>query len=108
MPRITWVSITLPRTKVSYSPSYTICFGRAGIGIVHGIMLPANVNWPHLNPILRENNKKFININGTKKELHYNNRYINPEEIYADAFDMDQLKSHLTKSLLLLKSLNIN
>jgi hypothetical protein len=106
MPRITWVSINNPRTKVSYSPSYTICFGRGGEGIVHGIMLPANVNWPNLTPIIRDNKDKFININGTKKELYYNNRYLNPQEIYAEDFNLKILTEHIISSLVLLKKIN--
>lgn len=108
MPRVTWISIIIPRTRVSNEPSYTICFGRAGLGLVNGLMLPSKINWPNLTPIIRDNSEKFINIDGTKSELKYNNRYINPQEIYADDFNIEKLLPHMIESLTILRSLKIN
>jgi hypothetical protein len=108
MPRITWISVIVPRTRVSHEPSYTICFGRAGLGLVNGLMLPSKINWPNLSPIIRDKCENFINIDGTKSDLKYNNRYINPQEIYADNFNIEKLLSHMIESLTILRGLKIN
>ena len=58
--------------------------------------------------IIRKKTEHFINIDGTKSDLKYNNRYINPQEIYADNFNIEKLLSHLIESLTILRSLKIN
>jgi hypothetical protein len=99
MPRVSWVAITEKRTKVSLSPSYTICFGRNGDGIVHGLMLPASANFTLLKPFERTKFAKFIDIDGPNSDLKYNNRFINPKEIYSTDFDESMIIDHLSESL---------
>ena len=107
MPRITWVSVVLQRTRVSHTPSYTICFGRGGLGLVSGLMLPSVINWPNLSPVIRGNIENKIDIDGNKPDNKYNNRYINPQEMYASSFNADDLVLHLHESLILLEKLNV-
>ena len=102
LPRISWVAVTLRRMRVSNSPSYTICFGRKGDGIVHGLMLPAANKFESLEPIIRTNKPKYIDINGTKPGLQYNNKYINPEELYEAEITPDRIIKHLFESIKLL------
>jgi len=107
MPRVPWVSITLSRTTVSKAPSYSICFGRKGEGFVHGLMLPAAFNFHDLSPVTRTTQEKYIDIDGTKTELFYNNRYINPKEVYIKDFDEKIFLKHLTESLTILSKVEI-
>jgi hypothetical protein len=99
MPRVSWVAITGSRTKVSLAPSYTICFGRNGDGIVHGLMLPAALNFTCLKPLERTKFSNFIDIDGPNSELKYNNRFINPKEIPSTDFDESMIIDHLSDSL---------
>jgi hypothetical protein len=103
MPRVPWVSITLSRTTVSKAPSYSICFGRKGEGFVHGLMLPATFNFHELTPVIRTLKPTYIDIDGAKNELFYNNRYINPQEVYIKDFNEKIFLKHLVDSLVLLK-----
>lgn len=105
LPRVTWVSVTPRRTRVSYSPSYTICFGRKGDGFVHGLMLPAAFNLHDVKPVIRTKMKEYIDIDGTKVELKYNDRYINPVDVHSDLFDEKKLIEHMETSLNLLDKL---
>ncbi len=105
MPRVSWVAITGNRTRVSLAPSYTICFGKNGDGIVHGLMLPATLNFTPLKPLERTALTKFIDIDGPNAESKYNNRFINPKEIPSTDFDEFMIIDHLSNSLENLNSL---
>lgn len=99
MPRVPWVAVTASRTRVSTALSYTICFGRQGNGVVHGLMLPALYNLKNLEPIIRTTQDKYIDIDGTKADLKYNNRYVNPEELLASEIDEYKIIKHMKECL---------
>ncbi len=107
MPRIPWVAITASRTRVSMAPSYAICFGRKGDGFVHGLMLPATINFTQLTPQIRTENVNYINIDGTKRELKYNNRFINPIEVLPTEINDQKIFNHIQKSLEILNSIEL-
>ena len=102
LPRISWVAVTLRRMRVSNSPGYTICFGRKGDGIVHGLMLPASYKIETLEPVIRTEKLNYIDINGTKHGLQYNNKFINPEDLFESDITSEKIIKHLFESLKLL------
>jgi hypothetical protein len=108
LPRVSWVAVTLRRTRVSNCPSYAICFGRKGDGIVHGLMVPAAYSIDGLITVDRTSQELYIDINGTKQVLHYNNKFINPKELYEKEITAEKIINHLKKSLIILEQNQIN
>lgn len=104
--RVLWISVTLNRTRVSSSPSYSICFGRKGDGFVHGVMLSALGNHTTLIPTYRTTLEKFIDVDGNTDPLRYNNKFINPQDVYSDLYNEETAIIHLHNSLDLLQKLS--
>jgi len=66
-------------------------------------MVPAAYNIDGLITIDRTNQELYIDINGTKQALHYNNKFINPKELYEKEITAKKIINHLKESLIILE-----
>lgn len=101
MPKVPWVGIVKKGRFVGTSLSVTVCFDRAGKGAVAGLMQPASGSPRQgLVPKNRTADPSFVlNVDGSRAETHYNNRFMNPEEFLAQDLDHTRLISHLDDSI---------
>lgn len=104
LPRILWVAITATKEKVSTAPSVAICFARHGEGAVVGLMKPALTSMSKLNTVVRNGTPGMrVNVDSTKSQSSYNDKFVNPMEFLSDSFDSAAFLSHLRASLNLLE-----
>jgi hypothetical protein len=52
-----------------------------------------------LKPITKNNKEKYIEIDGTKNDLKYNNRPMNLEDVSASELDEPEISEHMNISL---------
>lgn len=102
LPSVFWMSLVPKGRSVSNSLSVSICVGRHGEGIVAGVMNSVSVPRP-LRCVPRTNNALLVDVDGSKPETRYNNRFLNPLEIPTHNLKHYDLIPHLSDSLLLLR-----
>jgi len=102
LPSVLWIAITKNGRLVSDGPSVAICFGSQGDGAVVGLMDSATFKSAELTTVLRTGTrKKIIDVDGPKTS--YNDRFVNPMEIFASEKSAKRFVEHLRKSMLLLE-----
>lgn len=52
-----------------------------------------------MKPITKNNKEKYIEIDGTKNDLKYNNRPMNLEDVSASELDEPEISEHMNISL---------
>lgn len=87
VPRVPWIFISLEGGPVSSKRGIAICFGRGGNGFVFGEMYPLGVSAGQTSRTRRKRDPFFIDVDGDSFQTRYNNRFINPVEVFVDAYD---------------------
>ena len=83
-------------------PRYTgiaICFGRNGNGLVLGKMYPIGRGTGQTLRSKKRTDQDFINVNGVSVTTRYNDRFVNPQEIYRKDIDYDKFFEYLLPRL---------
>jgi hypothetical protein len=91
IPKILWLAIVERGAIVSMNISTVICFGKKGEGIVYGNMEPTRFGVGLYDTVIRTDKPLKIDVNGSKADNKYNDKFINPKEMAYDEFDIPQL-----------------
>ena len=106
VPKSPWVAINIKGKRVSTSISFVICFARSGDGIVLGLMSPSSFK-STVNTVIRTKNEGvlLLDYKDTKK---YDDKFINPLEIYFDDISIKKINNHKNSSCMKLLEINKN
>jgi len=105
VPFVLWVALCPPGVRVSSGMTVAICFGRAGEGVVAGLMVPSSSSLGTIPLCERTIGGNLrVNVNGTTKESRYNDRFVNPREFLADETNIEDLLGHVQASLRIYES----
>ena len=97
-PKVPWICLLPEGQEVNDGVYVSICFDRLGRGVVAGFAESAT-NPKGLPTVRRTRQDLRIDVNGPSSGTHFNDGFVNPEEIYKDNFDSNKLRDHIAKSL---------
>ena len=99
VPRVPWIFVSKDPGPVSSNIGIAICFGRNGNGLVLGKMYPIGQGTGQTVRSKRRAEENFINVNGVSVTTRYNDRFVNPIEIYQRDIDFDKFFEYLLPRL---------
>jgi hypothetical protein len=99
VPRVPWIFISKDPGPVSSNTGIAICFGRNGNGLVLGKMYPIGRGTGQTLRSKKRTDQDFINVNGVSVTTRYNDRFVNPQEIYRKDIDYDKFFEYLLPRL---------
>jgi hypothetical protein len=100
LPRVPWIAVLPAGRTVSSGLSVALCFGRQGDGLVAGLMKQTSMGaTKSAECVVRERGEGFIDVDGSKLNTKYNDRFINPIDFPITDFNVDSLVAHITRSL---------
>ena len=109
LPTVLWVAFLPVGRKAYDSYSVGVCFDTRGKGVIVGLMDPAGFPQKKLPTINRTNDKLCqLNVNGPKRNTHFNDRFVNPREFLQKKIDEKNFLNHLDESLSLLIEVHSN
>jgi hypothetical protein len=91
IPKILWLAIVERGAIVSMNISTVICFGKNGEGIVYGNMEPTRFGVGIHDTVTRTDKPLKIDVDGSKAENKYNDKFINPKEMTYEELDISKL-----------------
>lgn len=98
---VMWV-VFLPPGQTTQDGIYvSICFGKAGNGLVAGCAI-SNTSQKKYSPFVKTVNRgrsPVVDVDGTRRGTHYNNGYVNPLEVIVGAVDENAFLKHLKESV---------
>ena len=98
---VMWV-VFLPPGQTTQDGIYvSICFGKAGNGLVAGCAI-SNTSQKKYSPFVKtidRGQSPVVDVDGTRRGTHYNNGYVNPLEVIAGAVDENTFLKHLKDSV---------
>ena len=98
---VMWV-VFLPPGQTTQDGIYvSICFGKAGNGLVAGCAI-SNTSQKKYSPFVKtvdRGQSPVVDVDGTRRGTHYNNGYVNPLEVIAGAVDENAFLKHLKDSV---------
>lgn len=101
LPRIPWISIVRRGRHVYNCISVSVCFGRAGNGVVVGLMRPVESDGFNIKTIDRPVTLDFIDLNSNKAATSYNSRFINPVDLRKNEISQMKIEKLIMDSILL-------
>jgi hypothetical protein len=99
LPRIPWISIVRRDRHVYNCISVSICFGRAGNGVVVGLMRPVESDCFNIKTVDRIVTSDFIDLNSNKAVTSYNSRFINPVELRRNEISQIKIEKLIMDSI---------
>ena len=98
---VMWV-VFLPPGQTTQDGIYvSICFGKAGNGLVAGCAI-SNTSQKKYSPFVKtvdRGQSPVVDVDGTRRGTHYNNGYVNPLEVIVGAVDENAFLKHLKDSV---------
>ena len=94
--RVPWIYISKLPGPVSSKVGIAICFCKNGNGVILGKMHPMGILNNQEKRSIRKKEPNFIDVDGASNITRYNNRFVNPFEMYKDKFDIDIFISELS------------
>jgi len=93
--RVPWIYISKIFGPVSCKVGVAICFCKRGNGVIMGKMYPIGIvhNQERRSP--RRNDANFIDVNGASYTTKYNDRFVDPFEMYKVDFQSELFISEL-------------
>lgn len=93
--RVPWIYISKIFGPVSSKVGVAICFCKRGNGVVTGKMYPIGIVHNQERRSLRRDDANFIDVNGASYTTKYNDRFVDPFEMYKFDFQSELFISEL-------------
>lgn len=98
---VMWV-VFLPPGQTAQDGIYvSICFGKAGNGLVAGCAI-SDTSQKKYSPFVKtvdRGQSPVVDVDGTRRGTHYNNGYVNPLEVIVGSVDENAFLKHLKDSV---------
>ncbi len=101
LPRVPWISIIRRGRRVYNCISVSICFGRAGNGVVIGLMKPVESDGFNIKTVDRIVTSDFIDLNSNKLATSYNSRFVNPVALKKNEISQAKIEKLIMDSIMI-------